>query len=385
MNHCYLLPRKIPILALVLFFTVWAKSSCAQVVFNDQNKSKGYFNVKFSGYLLFNGGGGISAAVGTWIAFKHLQPSFNMSFNTIFNQYNLGNRNRYLTKWQLNTVLSPMITVGGGTGALSQEIASFYFGSLGAVYANYQHSLTIGSNFVVMPRGIGRNLTTFRNRSQQLIYVGLRTGGKDWDINLNVFDDYLVFTDSGIFQGLADNFDRFYTGGGSLQLRYQNFKAKLHSEIYTGNFQRDIFDYPDLYMPYSSDTSSVANNWIGSKKIQRHPRYVSQEPGQKLFNKGRTFVAVEFNPFPSRTGTNTTVQAYFGFQGGDSNMKMQDWIHGLDKINKINTKFSDNPDSLASVTGVRERLHRFYPSSKEANFIWGAGLFINTIPTIPKI
>ena len=380
MNYVRLLLRKISLFAFIFLCTVGWRAVCAQIVFNDQNQSKGYFNVKVSGYFLFNGGGGISAAIGTWIAFKHLQPSFNMSVNTVFSQYNLGNRNHFLTRWQLNTVLSPMITVGGGRGALPQEIASFYFGSLAAVYADYQHSLTVGSNFVVMPRGIGRNLITFRNRTQQLVYIGLRSGGKDWDINLNVFDDYLVFTDSGIFQGLADNFDRFYTGGGSLQVRFQNFRAKLHSEIYTGNFQRDIFDYPDLYLPYSSDTDSVGVNRIGSKKNRRHPRYVAQEPGQKLFNKGRTFIALEFDPFTSKNGNNMTVQGYFGFQGGDDNMKMQDWIHGTDSINKINVKLSANPDSLQNDASIRERLHRFYPSTTKAVGIWGAGLFINTIP-----
>ncbi len=380
MNYDRLLPRKIPMYVFVLLLSLGTKRAPAQIVFDDQNKSTGYFNVKVSGYLLFNGGGGISTAIGSWIAFRHLQPSFNMSLNMVFNRYNLGNRNRYLTRWQLNTVLSPMITLGTKSRALYQEINPFYFGNLGAVYANYQHSLTLGSDFVVMPRGIRKNLSTFRNRTQQLIYVGVRTGGKDWDINLNVYEDYLIFTDSGFFQGLADNFDRFYTGGGNLQLRYQHFKAKLYSEIYTGNFQRDLFDHPDLYHPYVSDTSTNADDWIGGKGNRRHPRYVAQEAGQKLFNKGRTFVAVELDPRYSKNTANMTVQAYFGIQGGKVNMKVQDWIHGLDKLKKINPTLSAHPDSLGNSARIRERLHWFYPANETYNFIWGAGLFLNTLP-----
>lgn len=384
MGSYRLLLQKPLVYAFITLFWLYPKSPYAQIVFNNQNKSTGYYNVKVSGYLLFNGGGGISAAIGSWIAFKHLQPSFNMSFNMVFNRYNLGNRNRYLTRWQMNTVLSPMITVGTKSRAITQEISPFYFGNLGAVYSDYQHSFTLGSDFVVMPRGIRKNLSTFRNRTQQLIYIGIRSGGKEWDINLNVYEDYLLFTDTAFFQGLADNFDRFYTGGGNLQLRYQNFKAKLYSEIYTGNFQRDLFDHPDLYHPYLSDTAQVPKHLIGGKNNKRHPRYVAQEPGQKLFNKGRTFIAFEFNPLSSPNPTNMTLQAYIGFQGGEYNMKIQDWIHGLDKLKKVNTHFSSTPDSLGNPKRIQERLHRFYPANKEANMIWGAGLFLNTIPTIKQ-
>jgi hypothetical protein len=355
----------------------------AQIDFSEPVQGKTHINLKFGGYFLINGGFGFSAALGSWTSFAHWQPGFNLSINLVASKTNLGNRDRYLTKWQINTILTPMLTYGGKRG-LYQEISPFYFGSLGAVYANYRHSVTLGTNFVVMPRALGRNTTTNRNRTQQLIYLGLRTGGSDWDVNLNVCEDFFG-TDNAALQGFADNYDRFYTGGGNLQLRTRNVTIKQYADIYTGNFTRDLFDSPDLYQPYQSDSSWITqDNCIGGPKRRRHPRYVAQDPGQKIFNQGRTFTVVELSPGafnnPRAFVNNPTVQVYAGWQGGQKQMRVQNWIHGLSisTIDKVNPDFK--PDSVHTGRRDLERLHLFYPAYEEGRFIYGAGFVLNTVP-----
>ncbi|WP_373515921.1 hypothetical protein [Persicitalea sp.] len=355
---------------------------------------KAHLNSKISAYFLFNGGWGITSSFGTWIRFKHTQPSFNISLNMVGSESNLGNRNRYLTTYQINAVMSPMIMVGAGDG-LFQEVNPFYFGASSAIHSDFKQSITIGSNFVVMPRGVGRNITTFRNRTQQLVYIGLRGGGSDWDINFNIYEDFFG-TDNGILQGLADNYDRFYTGGGNLQLRFKNIKVKLFSEIYTGNFQRDLFDSPDLYEPFKPNTSRVPNNFIepsgvkpdskAFKKRTRHPRYVSQEPGQKLFNTGRTFLAIELSPELFGQGktrfNNASMEGFIGFQGGIKQMGVQNLIHSWSTISKINLNAIPNeeePDDLHNKKSSRERLHRFYPAYEESILIGGVGSSYNLL------
>jgi hypothetical protein len=373
----------------LILLLVVGQQAAAQLNFDRPQYGMTNVNVKVGGYATINGGYGLSLSIGTWTAFRHLQPSFNLAINLVGGSNNLGNRNRYLTKSQVNAVLTPMLTVGTKTG-LYQEISSFYFGSQAAVYANYRHSLTLGTNFVVMPRGLGRNVTTYRNRTQQVAYLGIRAGGSDWDVNLNVYDDYLL-TDNSAFQGIADNFDRFYTGGGNLQIRTRNIILKQYADIYTGNFVRDLFDAPDLYQPYryDSDSLKLTDIYIGQKHRKRHPRYVAQEPGQKLFNVGRSFTVLELAPgaFGRNTvAVNPTLQVFVGYQGGHPQMYAQNLIHTASKIDKVNPRYPT--DSLyTSKTGlknVRERLHFFYPAYDKGRPFGGISLIANTIPRAPN-
>lgn len=366
------------LISLSSLLLVLSSSANAQVDFNRPDRGVAQFNVKAGGYKILKGGYGFSAAIGFWAKFNRLQPACNLSFNFVGGKANLGNRNRYLTNWQINTILTPMLTFGWGDDGAYQEINPFYFGSLGAVYAFYRSSITLGSNFVVMPRAVGRNVTTYRNRTQQLIYLGIRAGTNDWDVNINVYEDFFG-TDNAILQGLADNYDRFYTGGFNVQLRYQKVKAKFYSDTYTGNFPRDLFDAPDLYIPYQNAAGEFDCKLIGSQVRQRHPRYVAQEPGQKLFNTGRNFLVLEVMP-PNPT-YNLSYQLYAGWQGGHAQMAVQNWIHGLSisTIDKINPRFKPNDLHHDKPKREQERLHRFYPAYDKGSFIFGAGILSNTL------
>lgn len=376
---------------LTIFLLTFFLNSYSQKTFDNQRTYNSFFNFKISAYVLYNGGGGISASFGSWKEIYmitksfRVQPSFNLSVNAVFNHHNLGNRNRYLTNWQINTVLSPIFVFNLSnykyTG-IYEELNPFYFGNSSSVYCNYRNYFALGTNFVVMPRGIGRNITTFRNRTQQLIYVGIKTslskkdsirGENTPNIQLNLYEDFFG-TDNGIGQALADNFDRFYTGGGNLQIRLnQKYKFKYYNEIYTGNFSRDLFDTPDIYTSKPND----------SKKL----RYVSQEPGQKLFNLGRWISGLEYC-LPN-TNFNSTAEFYFGRQGGHKNMGVQNLIHSWMKIDKLNqeivkkdtnflyTSCKQNKE-LSKLLNIRkkdivERLHYFYPSTEKARNIIGVG------------
>ena len=389
MNKCYTQSWTRPWCLLLFCYLAWPARTVAQIDFNTPGRGVTHVNLKIGGYGLINGGFGFSVGVGFWTTYNRLQPSCNLSINVVGNKANLGNRDRYLTDWQINTVLTPMLTFGFGQG-LYQEINPFYFGTQGTIYSNLQHSITLGSNFVVMPRSVGRNITTYRNRSQQLVYLGIRSGSKDWDINLNLYEDFL-FTDNSVGQAFADNYDRFYTGGGNVQFRTRYVKIKQYSDVYTGSFSRDLFDGPDLYHPYLSDSSATPDDIIGYGKRRRHPRYVSLDPGQKLFNKGRDLTVVELSPtllWPDKPfGVQPTLQLYAGWQGGHNQMWSQNLVHSAITIDKINPE-ATAPDELRPTKSrqskEQERLHRFYPAYQKGRFVTGAGLLLNTIPRLPN-
>jgi hypothetical protein len=367
----------------ILVLSLNASVVFGQMGFNKPGKGNAQLNLRFGAYALLRGGYGLSTSIGFWSKYTRLQPGCNLSVNLVGSKANLGNRDRYLTNWQINTILTPLITFGWGQG-LYQEISPFYFGTLGAVYADFRSSITLGSNFVVMPRGLGRNVTTYRNRTQQVVYVGLRGGTKDWDFNLNVYDDFLG-TDKGALQGLADNYDRFYTGGGNLQFRTRYMRVKQYADIYTGNFSRDLFDTPDLYFPYDKSSSTEPDRWIGRGRAKRHPRFVSQDPGQKLFNTGRNFTVLELSPeaFGQSVwaANHPTFQLYGGWQGGHNQMTAQNLIHSASRIDKINPRYL-SPDTLLDKGWKRERLHWFFPAYEKGRFIIGGGLFLNTVPSL---
>lgn len=402
----------------ILLISIFISNCYAQTDFGRANS---YFNFRLSGYLVLHGKGtgGISASFGTWkelvmggekFCFRS-QPGFNLSGNFVIGQDNLGNRSRYKTRYQFNLVASPLFTIGSNRRGMYEEIAPFYFGNANSVYANYKGSLTIGTNFVLMPQGVRRNIGTFRNRTQQLIYIGFRVPlckNGIQNFQFNIYEDFLGFTNK--VQGFADNFDRFYTGGGNAQIRFsENIKTKFYSEIYTGNFNRDMFDYPDLYLPdeYLIDkkgkgiSTKFKHHRKGDSTYNRHPRFVAQEPGQKIFNIGRSFFEVEvgansnhlpdyytlkdseFKKSYSRGSNPYTISGYFGWQGGHKQMKVQNNIHNFDTIDKINLNIDSDPlDTLNIEKGNKkkfERLHHFYPSYENGEIIYGLGTSLNIL------
>lgn len=344
-----------------------------------------YNSFKVSGSFFIHGGGFLGIAYGFAARGNFVQPALNVSVSARFGASNLGNRSRYKTDWQLNTIISPLVTIGSKrrTGYF-EEINPAYFGNVSSVYSNYMNTVTLGSSFVVMPKGLGLNIETSRNRSQQLVYVQLKAG---WAYNkndslrrdygsfqFNMYEDFL-FTDRPALQAFADNFDRFFTGGGNVQLRLnRHWQIRLYNEVYTGNNYRDDFDYPDWVD--SSNVSLNDNKW-GNRYKKRQARYAYQDAGQQQFNKGRSFFVVEYSPH-QEFRQRYNYHAYFGWQKAAS-MRSQNFIHS--HINRIDKALPGSYGDKKLITKCREmdQLHFFYPSNKEdARFIYGLGAQFQT-------
>ncbi|GAB3642947.1 hypothetical protein [Spirosoma arcticum] len=332
-------------------------------------------SLKVSGYILLRGGCTFSAGYGFWKRIGWFQPGMNVSVNWLVGRRHLGNRNRFRSKSQVNTIFSPLMTFqlppyNRGNG-LYEEINPFYLGNSGAVYSNYKSSLTVGTSFVAMPKGISQNIATSRNRSQQLIFAELRIGiDSVRNVTINLYEDFL-FTDSGVGQALADNWDRYYTGGSSLQIRFSPFmRAKLFAETYTGTTYRDRFDNPNM-VEFAGKGAGDTTNLYPSKdaRLRRNKRYATQEPGQKVLNVGRIIGCVEF------ANNSLTHQVYAGLQGGSLPMFFQDVIHSTITIDKAIYGYPTDTLIVADNRGKKhlDRYHRFKPNYYKSWLIIGLG------------
>lgn len=292
------------------------------------------FNGKVSFYALLGGGVALGVSVGTWKGFKTrkdvevVQTALNVSNLLAFGKNHLGNNGRKGTRFQWNLILSPMVTTSfhwkTAKNGIYEELNPLYLNNPSSIYSNYRSSLTVGTSFVTIPKGFGRNYITSRNRSQQLAFFQLKAGiGSKFSTQFNLIEDVGP-------QFLADKWDRFFTGGGSVQIRYNYLKAKAFSEVYTGTTQRDMVDFPDLAIPI--DSAERAGKTGRKKWLQEHI-YALQEASQKTYNNARTVYALEVDdlffrhsssPFINRFSHNF----YYYTQGGPD-MWSQNMIHSL--------------------------------------------------------
>jgi hypothetical protein len=369
-----------PLTAYQLLGGLWLV--CASAWLAAQPVPAPNYSVKVAGYVLLHGGWSASVGFGYWQRYGGLQPATNLSVNILGGKSHLGNRDVPYNRWQVNLVISPMLTINLSKWdtdiqerrtALADEINPFYLGNAGAVYSNYRSQITIGTSLVLMPKGIDKNITTTRNRSQQLVFVQLKKGfDSTRSVELNVFDDYLGFTDTRFFQGLADNRDRYFTGGGNVQVRLgQHLKLKAYNEIYTGNSYVDRFDYPDVL---EIDTLK-----LGTKppRINR-TRYAYQDPGQGLFNRGRTVFCAEFMmpfapggpPIDPLLINQRLFQVFIGKQEGNQ-MYSQDIIHKLIKIDKI--RIDRSPEKFSTSLNDQDHYRLFKPNNPQWRLLLGGG------------
>ena len=387
--------KKIKIYVIIPFL-LQVKWIVAQSVPNPfvASKPRDGFAVRVSGYVLFNGGAAISLGCGFWQRFDYVQPSLNTSINLLLNKRHLGNRDRIKTNWQINTILSPMLTIGLGTKrGFYEEINPFYMSNSGAVYNDYCRSITLGTSFVTMPKGKGVNISTSRNRGQQLLYVQLRLGGDTLSKKgfnsfiFNIYEDYFGITDNSIGQLFVDNYDRFYTGGANVQVRFNEFyKIKFYSEIYTGDSEIDRFDYPDItQLTTKKQGKMVSMNRGKDQWLQfftgpkRKLRWASQEAGQKMLNVGQTLFSFEFplQHFPNHLWTGAKGEVYMGLQGGYCNMWTQNAIHNAIKIKKVTVDAAPinyaPDDTLIHENKYKDRYHYFKPNLDDSRLIIGVG------------
>ena len=288
-----------------------------------------------------------------------------------------------------------MTVVGMGRKANFEEIAIFKIGHANALVSNNRWQGVLGSNFILTPKSnvnVFRanfnkdNVYTSKNRSQQLIFVGIR-GGFDFGNNRRTSFQFMHYNDNMlipyILQRYADNYDRFYTGGLRASINYYGtadrlgnnpFSVTYASDVYTGSFDRDMFDNPDIYdINERFDTHKV--------EITRRARFVNQEPGERMLNEGRKIL--NFNiPFQSSVSPlidqyrNAGINFFVGIQGGEQGMRSQNRNHSKKPIYKVNQRKYD-PNMLYDITGKDkiklERLHWFDPTVERGRFIFGIG------------
>ncbi len=356
---------KSKLVVLFLFITTAVHAQAdRRIIRNDDFYSNTRFynyRFKFTAYAFVTGEYGFSLGFSNWVTYNRWQPAENFSINAHFGKNNIGNRNKAYNKWQLNVISSFFLTYGFSNRRVEffDEINPFYFGNSSAIFHNYNHAITLGSSFVALPKGIGRNIQTPRNRSQQLVYLQWKHGG----FQFNIYEDYLVFTDNAFFGMLADNRDRYYTGGGNIQLRLnKNFTLKYYTEMYTGNSYTDRDDYPDLVTEDTTDGNYFSYP-MGSIGPRRVIKFAYQDPGQVEFNHGRNFVALQVNTQFLNDDNKTLVDPKYthdsfmlmvALQGGAAEMWQQNLIHSLNPIDK------DLPAG-GSQKVKQDRLHFFEP------------------------
>lgn len=348
--------------------------------FYGSNGKKSHLGAQITVYNIIRGGYGISFASGFAYNNSWWQSSLNASINFIFGKNNLGNYKRWDDKkninlknnpnWWLCTIaFSPMITFGSQNRyTFYEELNPMYFGYSSAIGNNFKHAFTLGTTFITMPKGKYANIVTPRNRSQHLLYLQFKSG----DFLLNVVEDYLAFTEYGIFQALADNRDRYYTGGGSVQFRINSFyKLKFYTETYTGTSYPDYLDYPDVASPNRKP-------YFRFKSKTLREKYAYQDPGQKSLNNSRNFFEFEIpytiqNNLTSRIDGFSNIQLYMGWSGGLVNGLQQHLIHNAMPIGRN--------VALRDYKNRKDQLHHFdykVPPHDAGRMIFGLGLTTNT-------
>lgn len=292
-------------------------------------QGKAHDLVKFSIFSSPLKGTSVGFSYGLWREGPLLQYSLNTGFMWRLGKGFLGNyRNGAQpkdsrTRGQLVFMVSPILTTRlSNQNYVYQEIEPFYYGTPNAIFSRYKHSLSVGSTFTISPRGTYRNVTTIRNRAQQVFMIGLNVG----QFNFTLYDDFFpVLTDK---LQLGDNWDRFFTGGGFIRFRFNDqFTAHLYSEVYTGINRANLFLYPDLIGYRKKGRSWVRKN------------YAYQDPGQEYFNNAWFLFRLSYSS-PQRQ------EVQSGFYVPDMDLLVgtsrpwtmfsQNWIHNMFKADKEN-------------------------------------------------
>lgn len=380
--------------------------ACVSYSQPENKRSDPTYRFQFSSYIFINGGTALSASFGYWKTTKYLQPATNISTILSIGKQHIGNNSRNGTKFQWNILFSPMLTstLNFKTPSkigIPEEIMPLYLNNSSAIYSNYRSSFTMGTTFIATPKGFGRNYTTNRNRSQQVAFFQLKIGTKG---DFSSFQANLI-EDVGP-QFLADKYDRYFTGGGSLQYRWKQYKLKAISEVYTGTTKRDIFDYPDVVYPNERiGLNDKKRGFLHSLRrfthggIIREKTYALQDASQVTYNTARMIygIDIDHSVFSKTCATDLNMihSLYFFRQGGSNYdpkkslsmgpMWSQNVIHGIgtnDILKVIRTdSLTKNQDQIPfkiknKGPNFLEPKHWFEPYYKTVKNSVGYGLSI---------
>lgn len=233
-------------------------------------------SISFSGKKpVFNA----SVAVGVSLPMGGATANLNAALNV--RSFGLGTTHGSTgsTAVKSDVVISPSLTIGGGTGtALPLNTLS---GTTATGVTNTSAGgVTVGSNFVMGNNG-----------SQRVGYLGVKTE----NAQVGTYNDFFPVT--------GDQGDKLNTGGGSLQVGTPGGNVvTVGTDVYTGEKE-----------PGQSSKVGTGSN----------PNFFEQSTDQQALNNGQTYINVT-GPVPATANT-----------GGQNNMYMQNAIHNARKEKKF--------------------------------------------------
>ena len=233
-------------------------------------------SISFSGKKpVFNA----SVAVGVSVSMGGATANLNAALNV--RSFGLGTTHGSTgsTAVKSDVVISPSVTIGGGTGT-ALPLNTFSGTTATGVTNTSAGGVTLGSNFVSGDNG-----------KQQVGYVGVKTE----NTQTNFYNDFIP--------GLGDGKDRLNTGGGSLQVATIGGNvATVGADVYTG------------------EKEPGQNSTVGTGSS---PNYFKQISDQQALNNGQTYINI-IGPLPANA-----------IVGGKEQMYPQNGIHALRKEKKF--------------------------------------------------
>jgi RHS repeat-associated protein len=217
-----------------------------------------------------------SIAVGVSLPMGSTTANLNTAVNV--RNFGLGTTHGSNGSTQIKTdvVVSPSVTVGGGTGT-PLPLNTLSGNTATGVTNTSAGGVTVGSNFVMGDNG-----------NQRVGYIGVKTA----NAQIGTYNDFIP--------GVGDKGDRLNTGGISLQAATGTGNVVTAGvDVYTGEkMQAD----KDGNRPTYTEGGNVYNR---------------QEPDQQALNNGQTYINVT-GPVPANVSV-----------GGKQQMYPQNGIHAL--------------------------------------------------------
>lgn len=272
--------------------------------------------------LSWHFGGGKSymsgtAGVGVSKRMGFVDPGVNLSVN--FYNGGIGARSDS-NAMNFDTVLTGKITAGGGR-ANPMSVYPLHMDSGTGLEDSYKYSATLGTSMILNNNG----------RNQQVGFLQLRAA----DFGFQFYNDFGGFKKIGI----ADGYDRWWTGGGKVILGNNNssYQMIVASDVFTAETDSDNFvDEQNAARSLEDFNKQNTGNWFertANKAFNYTPTQASEVDSEFLKEYRND---VPWNPnahsFDLNTGRTSfrgkTPNGSFGVNGlGAGHMYSQDMIH----------------------------------------------------------
>jgi hypothetical protein len=272
-----------------------------------------------------------TAGVGVSRKFDAIQPGVNLAVN--FYNGGIGAREDS-NMMHYDTVLTGKITAGGGKGN-PMTVYPLHLDSGTGLVDNYKYSATLGANLIL----------NNSNRNQKVGFLQLRAG----DFSFQTYNDFGGFKKIGI----ADGYDRWWTGGGNVTVGARNSEYQLiiASDVFTADTDSDN-EVDRANSHRSLEEFNKQNTGSGFQKLKNklssYTPTTASEVDQTFLNASRdgaqwTPEKHSFNLNQGRTSFRLkTPQGQFGLNSlGKSNMYSQDIIHRVINFHLIPSERKD--------------------------------------------